>query len=400
MRIAYLEQPNCAQRALFGSIGEPTLGIRIVLTGPNSNKLLNGYRVLDLSQYIPGPFAARSLADLGAEVIKIEPPAGDPMRGFMYKASAGEISPLYRHLNRGKTVAFLNLKETQDKQHLARLLRGADVLLESYRPGVMARLGFDPDRLQALNPTLVHCALSGFGQTGPFRDRAGHDLTYCAVAGALSASGTEQRPVMTYPPVADHAGAMQAVNAVLAALLGRERSGKGAFLDISLTDSILSWQYIGLYESEQDIGQLRERLLLNGGAACYNIYATSDGRFVVLAALESKFWKAFCCQADRPDWIARHQEALPQKGLIAELQALFSSRTLAEWQCTLAETDCCFEPIGEIAESAEHPQFEARSAISGRQPGYPAWINGKPVEVRLDYTELACGHAPIWKGNN
>jgi len=360
-------------------------------------KLLNGYRVLDLSQYIPGPFAARSLADLGADVIKIEPPAGDPMRSFIYTSQAGEVSPVYRHLNRGKTVAVLNLKEKQDKQHLARLLRGADVLLESYRPGVMARLGFDRDRLQALNPRLVHCALSGFGQSGPFRDRAGHDLTYCAVAGALSASGTGERPVMTYPPVADHAGAMQAVNTILAALLSRERNGKGLFLDISLTDSILSWQYIGLAESQDKNESPRERLLLNGGAACYNIYATSDGRFVALAALETKFWKTFCQQTDHPDWIARHQEKMPQKELIAELQALFSSRPLSEWQELLAEADCCFEPIPDMRESAIHPQFEARASIVGRQPGYPGWINGKPVEVKADYLELPAGQAPLWR---
>ncbi|MCB1750845.1 MAG: CoA transferase [Gammaproteobacteria bacterium] len=362
-----------------------------------ANKLLSGYNVLDLSQYIPGPYAARSLADLGAQVIKIEPPAGDPMRNFICAGNEGEASPIYRHLNRGKTIAVLNLKNTQDKQHLARLLRGADVLLESYRPGVMARLGFDRDRLQAINPRLVHCALSGFGQTGPFRDRAGHDLTYCAVAGALCASGTEKQPVLTYPPVADHAGAMQAVNAVLAALLHRERSGRGAFLDISLTESILAWQYVGLSESQHETRQLRERLLLNGGAACYNIYTTSDGRFVTLAALETKFWKAFCCQTDHPEWIARHQEPLPQKDLIAELQALFSTQPLSAWQNLLAETDCCFEPIPAFNEIATHPQFEARASITGVQPGYPGWINGEPVETASDYVELAAGETPLWR---
>lgn len=362
-----------------------------------SNKLLSSYRVLDLSQYIPGPFATRLLADLGAEVIKVEPPSGDPMRSFMFSGPAGKVSPLYRHLNRGKTVALLNLKEKQDKQHLTRLLRGADVLLESYRPGVMARLGFDRERLQAINPRLVHCALSGFGQTGPFRDRAGHDLTYCAVAGALSASGTGERPVMSYPPIADHAGAMQAVNAVLAALLSRERNGKGVFLDISLTESILSWQYIGLAEAHNKNEPLREQLLLNGGAACYNIYSTSDGRFVVLAALEIKFWKAFCCQTDRPEWITRHQEPLPQTELIAELQALFSSRPLSDWQNLLAETDCCFEPIADIGDSATHPQFEARVSLNGLQPGYPGWINGEPVETKSDYVQLEVGQAPLWR---
>ncbi len=361
-----------------------------------SNKLLTGYRVLDLSQYIPGPYAARSLSDLGAQVIKIESPAGDPMRSFMYRSKEGEASPLYRHLNRGKTVAILNLKETQERQHLERLLQGADVLLESYRPGVMARLGFDRDRLLAINPRLVHCALSGFGQSGPYQDRAGHDLTYCAVAGALGSSGTENRPVMTYPPIADHAGAMQAVNAILAALLGREKSGKGASLDISLTESILSWQYIGLFESNNSHGAQREQLLLNGGSACYNIYATSEGQFVVLAALETKFWEAFCRQVGRPEWIARHHEPLPQKSLIDELQTLFSSRSLSEWQNILAKSDCCFEPIPDAGESTNHPQFEARTSINGLEPGYPGWIDGKPVEVKHGYVELETDQVPLW----
>lgn len=365
----------------------------------HSSQLLHGYRVLDLSQYIPGPYATRSLADLGAQVIKIEPPGGDPMRSFMYGDTA-EISPLYRHLNRGKTIATLNLKETQGKQHLARLLRGADVLLESYRPGVMARLGFDRDRLQALNPMLVHCALSGFGQTGPYRDRAGHDLTYCAVAGALTASGTKRRPVMTYPPVADHLGAMQAVNAVLAALLRRERTGRGAFLDISLSESVLALQYLGLAESQDKKKPLRERLLLNGGAACYNIYTTSDRRFVALAALEAKFWEAFCHVVDQPKWIARHQEPMPQKRLIGELRKLFASKPLAIWKQLLADTDCCFDPVAEFSEVANHPHFSARLSISGAEPGFPAWINGEPVETAKGYVELAAGESPLWRASD
>lgn len=361
-----------------------------------SCKLLSGYRVLDMSQYIPGPYAARSLADLGAEVIKIEPPSGDPMRGFMCQQREGGVSPLYRHLNRGKTVASLDLKEVADRQKLARLLRGADVLLESYRPGVMARLGFDRDRLKALNPRLVHCALSGFGQSGPYCDRAGHDLTYCAAAGALSASGTAERPVMTFPPMADHAGAMQAVNMILAALLGRERSGRGVFLDISLTESILNWQYVGLLQPPDSGNTQREQLLLNGGAACYNIYATADRKFVALAALENKFWKAFCLRVEHPEWIARQDEPLPQKTLIAELISLFAGHTQQQWQAILAESDCCFEPIPECNESVNHPQFTARACLNGAAPGYPGWINEAPVETASDYVELSAEETPLW----
>jgi crotonobetainyl-CoA:carnitine CoA-transferase CaiB-like acyl-CoA transferase len=359
--------------------------------------LLAGYRVLDLSQYIPGPFAARSLADLGAEVIKVEPPHGDPMRSFMFEASSERPSPVYRHLNRGKTVCRLDLKSERDRETLTHLLRDADVLIESYRPGVLARLGFGRDRIEALNPRLVHCALSGYGQSGPFRDRAGHDLTYCAVAGALSATGTAERPLMAFPPIADHAGAMQAVNAILAALLRRERSDGGAFLDISLTESILGWQYLGLITDTEQSHPQREAALLNGGAACYNIYRTADERFVVLAALEEKFWRAFCERVEQPQWIERQHEALPQRPLIAELRQLFRQRTQDEWSALLQPSDCCFEPVPAAEGVTTHPQFLARQALSGNAPAFPGWIDGEPVATCDSLTELADDRRPVWR---
>ena len=339
----------------------------------STSALLSGLRVLDLSQYIPGPFAARALADLGADVIKIEPPRGDPMRSFMSMASQDQPSPIYRHLNRGKRVCRLDLKQHDDSQIFADLLRDADVLIESYRPGVLARLGFDRDRIADINRRLVHCAISGFGQSGPFAERAGHDLTYCAVAGALSASGTAARPVMTFPPIADHAGAMQAVNTILAALLGRERGGTGCFLDISLTESILGWQYLGLLGA----GGERERGLLNGGAACYNIYRTADDRFVALAALEQKFWRAFCEATGYPEWIGRQQELLPQQALIGELRALFVTQPQQHWCALLDAADCCFEPIPEPERIAAHPQLRARGSMAHQGPAFPGWVDGE-----------------------
>ena len=174
---------------------------------------LAGINVLDLSQYLPGPFAGQILADLGAEVVKVEPPAGDPMRGFMFVDEDG-ISPFYKQVNAGKSIIRLDLKTATDRSVFERLVRQADVLLESFRPGVMERLGFSRERLADCNPRLVHCALSGFGQTGPHRLRGGHDLTYVALTGGLSATGTEAEPVITFPPLADHAGAQQAVIAI------------------------------------------------------------------------------------------------------------------------------------------------------------------------------------------
>lgn len=343
-----------------------------------TNKFLSHIRVLDLSQYIPGPFATRQLADLGADVIKIEPPQGDPMRFFGCAPAAGAeqaVSPVYAHLNRGKRVLKVDLKVAEGKAVLEHLLADADVLLESFRPGVLARLGFDRERLAELNPGLVHCALSGFGQTGVYRDRGGHDLTYCAVAGALSSGHARQTPAITFPPLADHAGAMQAVSTVLAALLGRASgaSSQGAFLDISLCESALSWQYLQLS------GMAGVEDLLMGGSASYNIYQTADQRFVVFAGLESKFWQVFCHAVGRPDWLSRQHEPLPQTTLLAEVKALFAERELAYWLELLSDADCCFEPVPLLAEVAEHPQLQQRQVLTGSEPNYPGWINGEPV---------------------
>lgn len=331
-------------------------------------QFLQGTRILDLSQYIPGPYATRQLADLGAEVIKVEPPAGDPMRQFLYEELEGD-SPLYRHLNRGKRVVTLNLKEAKDREIFEKLLADADVLMESFRPGVMARLGFDRERLQQLNPRLVHCALSGFGQNGPNRLRAGHDLTYCAFAGALSRESGE--PALPFPPMADHAGAMQAVSSILAALLGRSRSGEGCHLDISLAESLMSWNYIALAQPSSE----KARMMLSGGAACYNVYRCADDRWIALAPLEEKFWLAFCRAVGREDWIGRQQEPLPQNRLIAELQQLFDTRPLAYWEELLEPADCCFEVIPDPGKVPGHPHNQARQLMQGWEMGYPARIN-------------------------
>jgi len=352
---------------------------------------LQGYRVLDLSQYIPGPYATRQLADLGADVIKIEPPGGDPMRHFMY-SETGPVSPFYRHLNRGKRVLGLDLKSDTGAGVLQTLITGADVLLESFRPGVLDRLGFGREQLEQINERLIHCTLSGFGQTGPYRLRAGHDLTYCAVSGSLSPSHASD-PTVTFPPLADHAGAMQAVNAILAALLGRERTARGAFLDISLCESALSWQYLGLQDGPS--GQARQ--ILTGGAAYYNIYRTADRRFVALAPLEPKFWQAFCDAVEHPGWVARQSEPLPQAALIGQLRELFASRPLEYWLDRLNDVDCCFEPIPPMESVEQHPQIKSRRMLHGDEPSYPAWIDGDPVSLGADMEEITETEQVSWR---
>jgi len=338
---------------------------------------LRGCRVLDLSQYLPGPYATRLLADLGAEVVKIEPPAGDPMRSFISRDDDG-LSPLYKQVNAGKTVVLLDLKSAGGAAAFAELVTAADVLLESFRPGVLERLGFGRERLAELNPRLVHCALSGFGQDGPASQRAGHDLTYMALSGMLHSTGTVQTPVIPFPPVSDYAGGEKAAAMILAALLKRERTGSGCFLDTSLFETILAWQSFGQAAARHggsDHG--RGRGLISGGAACYQIYPTADDRYVVLAALEAKFWHAFCRAVERLDWIDRQQEPLPQTDLIAELRAFFASASRDAWVERLAGVDCCFEPLLEPEEVLRQPQVVSRRLLA------PALGKSLPADILL-----------------
>lgn len=323
---------------------------------------LAGIKVLDLTQYIPGPYATQWLSDLGAEVVKVEPPAGDPMR------TMGPLDPdgatvFYKLANRNKTVIALDLKSEAGKAAFARLVEKADVLLEAYRPGVLTRLGFGAETLARLNPKLIHCSLSGYGQTGPMAPVAGHDLTYVALTGGLFASGTAERPVMTFPPLADHAGAMMTMTAILAALVRRGVTGKGAHLDVSLSEAALAWMAGVLTASNRWGEATRETDLINGGAAFYRIYGTGDGRFVVLAALEDKFWQKFCQAVDRGEWMHRQADALPQTALISELEALFLTRGRDEWVELLVPADCCFEPVLEPGEVAAHPQWKSRDLV-------------------------------------
>jgi len=360
---------------------------------------LAGIRVLDLSQYLPGPFATQLLADLGAEVLKVEPPAGDPMRRFLLRDEDG-VSPFYKQVNAGKAVAEIDLKTEDGRELLAGLVIKADVLLESYRPGVLARLGFGPARLAELNPNLIHCALSGFGQTGPCRERAGHDLTYLAMSGMLSLTGAKEAPVIPFPPICDYAAGKQAATAILAALVRRDRTGQGAFIDVSLFEMALSWQSFGLSAALRE-GQAfaRGKDLLTGGAACYNIYRTADDRFVALGAIEEKFWRRFCETLGRPDWIARHQEAMPQNELIAEVGGLLGSQALDYWQELFAGVDCCIEPILDQREVPEQPHVEQRGLLDVRgeerrvEALFPAWIDGQPPRPRRSLQQVTAAEA-------
>ena len=353
--------------------------------------MLEDVRIIDLSQYIPGPFATRQLADLGAEVIKIEPPGGDPMRRFMHRDGAA-ASPVYRHLNRGKRVCELDLKSTGGRQALAALIVDADILLESYRPGVLARLGFDRQQLAQINPGLIHCALSGYGQTGPYAGRSGHDINYCALSSQAIVSGTAARPVIAYPPIADHAAALQAAVAMLAALHARGKQEAGIYLDISMTESILAWQYLPMLAHADE----RATNMLNGGAACYNLYQCADGEFVSLGAIESVFWSNFCLALGQPAWIDRQFETMPQQVLIAEVATVFAQQPRAHWCARLDQVDCCFAILFGTDNLAQQPQLKYRQAVTEAGPTYPAWINQRPVTIPQDFETIVAADQLRW----
>lgn len=350
---------------------------------------LAGVRVIDLSQYIPGPYAGLMLADLGADVVKVEPPGGDPMRRLGPRDHDG-ISPFWKLMNGGKTVIELDLKTGDGCAAFTRLLSAADVLIESYRPGVMERLGFGRSRLDEINPRLVHAALSGYGQTGPWRLRTGHDLNYMALAGGLAASGIPSQPVMAAPPTADFASGVQTALAVCAALIGRGRTGKGAYLDLSLAETVLAWQSLNLTAAlRPGFEPERAANLLNGGAACYQIYQAADGRFVTLAAIEEKFWRNFCEAVGRPDWIARQWEPMPQTALTAAVAALFATKPATQWEAILGAVDCCFGIVVEPREIPDHAQVMARGMIARRdgpdaavEALFPAHVDGAPPPGR------------------
>jgi alpha-methylacyl-CoA racemase len=347
---------------------------------------LSGFRVLDLSQYIPGPYAALMLADLGAEVVKVEPPGGDPMR-LLGPRDADGISPLWKLMNGGKTVVEIDLKTPSGRETLEALLRRADALVESYRPGVMDRLGFTRVRLEELNPRLVHAALSGYGQTGPWRLRTGHDLNYMALAGGLAQSGPAERPLMAAPPTADFASGLQAALTVCAALLGRARTGRGAYLDLSLAETVLAWQSPTLTSAlRPGFEPERAANLLNGGAACYQVYRTADGRFATLGAIEEKFWRNFCEAVGRPDLVVRQWEPMPQRQLIADLAAIFATKDAAAWEATLGSVECCFGLVVEPRDVPRHPQIAARRMVVAGSDTvealYPAHVDGEPPAPR------------------
>jgi crotonobetainyl-CoA:carnitine CoA-transferase CaiB-like acyl-CoA transferase len=331
--------------------------------------------VVDLTRHLPGPLAAHLLADLGARVVKIEEPAlGDPVRNAPPRR--GATGALAAILLTGVESVALDLKQPAGRQVLEALLARADVLLESFRPGTLERLGFAPEGLRARHPRLILCSISGWGQSGPYAARAGHDLTYQALAGALAPTAP---PAMPAVPVADLTGAWTAVTAVLAALVERGRTGEGKHIDAALFDSAVHANLAAWAAEAGGAKKAGESLPLTGALPCYNLYRTAEGDTLALAALEPHFWERFCRAAGREDLI-RHQYSAKVRSR-RKVAELVRSRTRAEWLDLLAREDIPAEMVLSVAEARAHPQTRERGVLKDGPDtlprlAFPALLDG------------------------
>ena len=325
---------------------------------------LSGITVADLTQFLPGPMLTVMMADQGARVIKIEPPAGDPVR-VQAPFESGQ-SVWFANLNRGKESHVLDLKVEADKDRLRAICRQADVFIESFRPGVMKRLGFDYEAVRAMNPRIVYCSISAFGQEGSLSHHPAHDLAVQALAGFLSVNdGPDGTPVVPGAPSADLAGGLTALSAVLMALFARERTGQGEFIDCAMFDSLLPWcaHHAGTAIAGGEPPRSRSQRSL-GGAALYQIYRTKDGRHLVLGARETKFARNLLGALGRLDLLPfAEAEAGRQEPLIAFLQEVFATRTRDEWVTWFLDKDVAFAPVLDFREALAAPIVAERGLL-------------------------------------
>ena len=346
---------------------------------------LSGIRVLDLTQYLPGPYLTKMMADHGAEVIKVETPEGEPTRK-MGTPVAGQTG-YFRETQRNKKSIVLNLKDVEDRESLLQLAEKSDVLVESFRPGVVDRLGIGYATLRERAPSIVYCSISAFGQTGPLRERPAHDLSIQAMTGYLAfGRGADGAPVLPGVQAADMASALTALAGILMALLRRAQTGQGDYLDVAMLDSLLAFT-----------PHFADRVFVHGhapvpaierwwgGESFYNVYRTADGGHVTLGGSEPKFIENLLTALGRPDLIAlakqghgSHQE--PVKAFLAEV---FATRTRDEWTQWFATRDVCYAPVYDLKEAYQDPQVRARKMVlddpeAGGRLGTPIKFAAEP----------------------
>ena len=367
-----------------------------------ARKPLDGVRVLDATRLLPGAYATLLMADLGAEVVKLEDPrGGDPSRAM--PPLAGGTSVYFQLLNRNKRSVTIDLRSPEARAVVDALAPGFDVIAESFRPHTARRLGLDAASIRARHPRLIHASITGFGETGPYAERAAHDINYEALSGILGVTrprteAGDAPPEVPRSLIADIGAAMNGAAGILAALYARERTGEGVAVDVSIHESALAWL---MFPAARDLvsgsGEDARNLPIEGLHACYNIYRTADDRYLALGALEHKFWKAFCERVGRREWIARHDTGGDdQASLLVLVRDLIRSRPRAAWLALFADIDICLTPVNDLDEALADPHLAARGAVS-RVAGtsYPTtpiavtdrvsdddWNAARAVEVR------------------
>lgn len=358
----------------------------------SSNPLLAGVRVLDLSRLLPGPFCSLYLAQMGAEVIKIEEPNG----GDYARSMSADLFDL---VNRGKKSVTLDLRQEGDRAAFHELVKTADVVLESFRPGVMDKLGCGYETLRGINPRIVFAALTGYGQTGPYRDRPGHDMNYRGYAGELDQTGAVgDGPAPGNLQVADLAGgALTCLAGVLAALVGVRASGVGTFVDVAMLDGTLAMQILSLATLRQMGDSLpRGRDFLSGAMPNYSVYECADGKALAVGSLERKFFEEVMRRVGREDLLKLPMAAGPKGEPLREsLRALFKSRTRDEWEALLADHDTCVSAVLTPAEVMRDPQVLARGMVES--------VGGKPayaLPIQFSHAQRLSGTSPMLGEHN
>ena len=357
---------------------------------------LQGLKILDFSTLLPGPYATMVLADLGAEVLRVSgKDKYDLVTHWPPQIGGTDTTAAAAWLGRNKKTIWLDLKKPSAVEAVKKLVLDYDIVLEQFRPGVMARLGLDYDSLRQVNPRLIYCSLTGYGQTGPLKDRAGHDINYLSRSGVMASAGRKATgPVLTNMQIADMAvGSMNTVVGILAAVHHRDRTGEGQYVDISMLDGMTAFNSMdgacflaGAPEPE------REGQMLNGGGI-YDFYETSDGGYMSVGSLEPKFFAQLCTALDLPQWADGRVLKTDPAGVKAALREKFKQRTRAEWTALFAGYDACVEPVLTLAEAAEDEQINARGMVPEvplpqapgrtiRQVGCPVKLSACPAEYR------------------
>lgn len=325
--------------------------------------MLTGMRVLDFSQYLPGPYASLRLAEMGAEVTKIERPSGDPARHL----SNGVV---FRAHHRHKKNLFIQLNDEKEREQVIQLINSTDVLIESFRPGVMQKFGLDYDSVKKIRPSIVYCSLSGYGNNSPLAHLGSHDINYMAYSGMLSQLIDDNgKPVHPTTTLSDLVGGIAASEAILAAYIHQLKTGKGTYIDVAILDMMIGLQTNHLLYEQEGLSKngIPE---INGSHICYHIYGTKDGRYVSIAALEPKFWLAFCQWAGKKAWIDAHlSQTTDDNPVYQEIKELFRSYTFNEWKDIAMKVDACLAPILSIDELASYPHMQKRRLIFQDEKG-------------------------------